>query len=271
MEPVLKLVPLSSIELQEEAEDIRLEGLIGAFRKSQTLKDPPIVAKGLGKKLIQLDGTNRITVLRKLGCSHIVVQIVDYHDTSQVLIKSWVHVSKVNKQAFIRKLKRLKGAKTENFKIGLGVTLTGHPLAATSIIFRDGEGLSLYSDSNLYKRARLMRRVVKLYGELITRDRQVTIESMAKLSEFFAGHKDKNVALFFPSFSSHEIYSLLGQGITLPTGITRHVVNGRVLRINYPINMLAKSVGERRKQQFFNDFVRGLNFRLYEESTLVVE
>ena len=80
MEPVLKLVPLSSIELQEEAESERLKNLVEAFRKSQTLKDPPIVASGLGKKLIQLDGTNRINVLRKLGCSHVVVQVVDYKD-----------------------------------------------------------------------------------------------------------------------------------------------------------------------------------------------
>ena len=271
MEPDLRLVPLSSIELQEEAEGVRLEGLISAFQKSQTLKDPPIVAKGLGKKLIQLDGTNRINVLRKLGCSHVVVQMVDYNDTSQVLIKSWVHVSKVNKAFFIKKLKALKGAKTESFKIGLGVTLTGHPLAAASIIFRDGNGLSLYANSHLFKRVKLMRRVVKLYGELIERDRQVSIESMEQLSAFFAKHKDKNVALFFPSFSSHEIYTLMEKDLVLPTGITRHIINGRVLRINYPISMLKKEVSLRKKERYFKDFLTGLNFRFYEESTFVVE
>lgn len=271
MEPDLRLVPLSSIELQEEAEGVRLEGLIRAFKKSQTLKDPPIVTKGIGKKLIQLDGTNRISVLRKLGCSHAVVQMVDYNDTSQVLIKSWVHVSKVNKDAFIRKLKRLRGVKTESFKIGLGVTLTGHPLAAASIIFRNGSGLSIYSNSDLYKRVKILKVVVREYEELITRDRQVSIESMAELSEFFSKHKDKNVALLFPSFSSREIYSLIKKGITLPTGVTRHIVNGRVLRINYPISMLDKKVKPQEKVKFFKNFVKGLNFRFYEESTFVVE
>ena len=271
MEPALKLVPLSSIELQEKAEGGRLERLFEDFKKSQTLKDPPIVAKGLGKKLIQLDGTNRINVLRRLGCSHVVVQTVDYHDTSQVLIKSWVHVSKVNKEVFKRKLKKLKGAKTENFKIGLGVTLTGHPLAAASIIFRDGSGLSIYINSDLVKRVKLIRSVVKLYEELIERDRQVSIESMDQLAEFFGKHKDKNVALFFPSFSSREIYSLMEKGIVLPTGITRHIINGRVLRINYPISMLKKETGLRKKEKYFKDFLSSLNFRFYEESTYVVE
>src|SRR3989304_10396331 len=163
MEPDLRLVLLSSIELQEEAEGSRLEALVEAFKKSQTLKDPPIVTKGLGKKLIQLDGTNRINVLRKLGCSHVVVQVVDYHDPSSVLIKSWVHVSKVNKQEFLKKLKMLPKVETESFKIGLGVTLTGHPLAAASIIFRDGNGLSIFSNSDLIRRVKLMRSVVKLY------------------------------------------------------------------------------------------------------------
>jgi len=271
MEPDLRLVLLSSIELQEEAEGSRLEALVEAFKKSQTLKDPPIVTKGLGKKLIQLDGTNRINVLRRLGCSHAVVQMVDYNDTSQVLIKSWVHVSKVNQVEFVRKLKRLKGAKTESFKIGLGVTLTGHPLAAASIIFRDGTGLSVYSNSDLSKRVKILRGVVKEYEELIIRDRQVTIESMAELSDFFAKHRDKNVALLFPSFSSREIYILIKKGITLPTGVTRHIINGRVLRINYPISMLAKELKLEEKVKFFNNFLKKLNFRFYEESTHVVE
>lgn len=271
MEPDLRLVPLSSIELQEKADGLRLDHLVEAFKKSQTLKDPPIVAKGLGEKLIQLDGTNRIFVLKKLGCSHVVVQLVDYHDTSQVLIKSWVHVSKVKKDTFIKKLKRLDGAKTESFKIGLGVTLTGHPLAAVSIIFRDGRGLSLYSNSDLFKRIKLMKAVVKLYEQLIERDRQISIESMAQLSEFFGKHKDKNVALFFPSFSSQEIYTLMEKGIILPTGITRHVINGRVLRINYPISMLKKEIKEKEKVSFFKKFLQNLNLRFYEESTYVVE
>ena len=262
MEPVLKLVDLSSIELQEEAEGKRLELLIEAFKKSGILKDPPVVTKGLGKKLIQLDGTNRINVLRQLGCSHIVVQVVDYHDTSQVLIKNWVHVSKVNIREFVRKLNIIKGAKTESFKIGLGVTLTGHPLASATIIFRDGTGLSLYTHSDILTRVRLLRSVVKLYEQLIERDRQVSIESMQQLSDFFNKHKDKNVALFFPSFSSHEIYTLLAKGIILPTGITRHVINGRVLRINYPIAMLNKQVNFNKKKKFFEDFFKDINLDL---------
>ncbi|HJY98496.1 MAG TPA: hypothetical protein VJ227_02155 [Patescibacteria group bacterium] len=271
MEPDLRLVPLSSIDLQEEGEGGRLDRLAEAFKVSRMLKDPPVVAKGLGKKLIQLDGTNRINVLKRLGCSHAVVQMVDYNDTSQVLIKSWVHVSKVNKKDFLKKLKRLSGVKTENFKLGLGVTLTGHPLAAASIIFRDGTGLSIYSNSDLYKRVRTLKAVVKLYGQLITRDRQVSIESMAQLSDFFSKHADKNVALLFPSFSGREIISLIRSGITLPTGVTRHIVNGRVLRINYPLAMLEKKAPLRKKKRFFKEFLDNLNLRFYEESTFVVE
>ncbi len=267
----LRLVPLSTIKLQEEVDLERLGGLVEAFKKSQILIDPPVVTKGLGKRLMQIDGANRISILRLLGCSHVVVQFVDYQDTSQVSIKSWTHVSKVNKSAFTKKLRRIEGAKTERFKLGLGVTLTGHPLASATVIFRDGNGLSVYPDSNLYKRVKLMRRVVKLYEESIVRDNIVTVESRNALTQFFKKHKDSNVALLFPTFSSHEIYSLLERGITLPTGVTRHLINERVLRINYPLEMLKKQVSAGEKEKYFKKFLSNLNLRFYEESTYIVE
>ncbi len=269
--PDLRLVPISKIKLQEEADLSRIGGLINAFKESMILKDPPIVALGLGKGLMQIDGANRISILKLLGCSHVVVQMVDYQDTSQVNIKSWTHVSKVNKEDFVKKLSRIPGAKIEKFKLGLGVTLTGHPMASATIIFRDGSGLSIYTQSDLIKRVKLMRKVVKLYEESIIRDNTVTVESRNALALFFQKHKDNNVALLFPAFSGHEIYGLLEKGITLPTGVTRHLINERVLRINYPIEMLKKSVPVKEKERFFKKFVEDLKLRFYEESIYVVE
>lgn len=271
MEPDLRLVPLDSIQLQEETDAARLQRLVEAMQKSGVLKDPPIVAKGLGTKLIQLDGTTRLNALRKLSCSHVVVQFVDYNDTSQVLIKSWVHVSRVNQSNFIKRIKAIKGVATEEFKLGLGLRLTGHPLAAVSIIFRNGWGLSVLSNGDLFAKAATMKRIVNLYAQLITRDREVSLEGMQQLADFFAKHKDKNVALLFPSLSSHDIYSLMKKKIELPQGVTRHIIQSRVLRINYPLAMLKQSVRREEKELYCKKFLSGLNFRLYEESTLVVE
>lgn len=271
MEPDLRLISFKNIQFQEESDPKRIEKLVSAFTKSGQLKDPPIVAKGLGKKLLQIDGTTRISALKKLGCSHIVCQVVDYKDTSQVFIKSWVHVSKVKKDSFIRRIKKIKGVKTENFRLGLGLTLTGHPLAIASIIFRDGKGLSVIGNSNLVKRVRLIRKVVDQYSQLIKRDHEVSIEGMTQLKDFFARHKDKNVALFFPTFSTQEIFSLMQKGITLPAGITRHIIKGRTLRINYPVEMLKKGISLVNKTKYFNKFLSELDFRFYEESTYMVE
>ena len=107
MEPKLELIPLSAIDLQEKPDGQRLKSLASGMEKSQVLRDPPIVARGLRGKLIQLDGTTRLMALKSLGCTHTVAQVVDYNDPSQVLIKSWVHVSKVDKKKFLKSLKQL--------------------------------------------------------------------------------------------------------------------------------------------------------------------
>ncbi len=271
MEPDLRLVPIESIDLQEEPDRARLDALIAAFKHSGILKDPPVVAKVPNGKLMQLDGTTRISALKELGASHVVVQVVDYSDTSRVAIKSWVHVSKVAKSEFIGKIEALKGAKTEGFRVGSGVTPTGSPLAAVTIIFRDGRGLRVCSEGGLSRRVALMIKVVRLYEELITRGEQETIGTRSDLEDFFAKYKDKNVALFFPSFSSQDIYSLLKKGITLPAGITRHVINGRVLRINYPLEMLSPEKTGKEKLRYFEDFIKNINLRFYEESTFMVD
>ncbi len=271
MEPDLRLVPLATIELQEEPDTKRLDRLVEGMRSSKVVRDPPIVASGVGRKLMQLDGTTRLSALRRLHCSHAVVQYVDYNDSSQVLIKSWVHVSKVNRNDFIKGIQQIPHVKTESFQLGLGLTLTGHPLATVTIIFNNGKGLSVLGDSDLLQKVLMMKKVVSLYESLIARDREVSIEGRDQLAEFFKKHADKNVALFFPTFAAHEIYSLLKKGIVLPAGITRHIVNGRVLGTNYPIAMLKKDVNEKKKQEFFLEFIKNLQLRLYEESTYMVE
>jgi len=271
MEPKLELISLDTIELQERPDRERLKILVAGMDKSQVLRDPPIVARGLRGKLIQLDGTTRLMALKALGCTHAVVQVVDYNDSSQVLIKSWVHVSKVNRKKFLGHLKSIKNVLTEGFKLGLGLTLTGHPLAVASIIFRDGKGLSIVGGYDLFKRVKLIQNVVDLYSALISRDREISIESMGQLKEFFQKHKEKNVALFFPSFSAQEIFALMKKGVILPQGITRHIVNGRLLRINYPLEMLKAGLSLAKKKAFFKSFVDKLTVRFYEESTWVVD
>lgn len=65
--------------------------------------------------------------------------------------------------------------------------------------------------------------------------------------------------------------TLLKKNVMLPQGVTRHVINGRVLRLNYPIEMLKKGTPEREKQTFFADFLKHTNLRYYEESTYMAE
>lgn len=269
--PDIQLIPLSDVELQEEADDRRLDRLIAALEKSKTLTEPPILAQGIGKKYMQLDGTNRISSLRKMKCDYVVAQVVNYLDDNQVYIKSWVHTSKVNEDDFLSKLKQIPGAETEEFKIGLGVTLTGHPMASATVIFKNGNGMSVFTDKGMIERVKLLNAVVDLYKKLIKRDTNLSIESMSDLSTFFTRHEKMNVGLFFPKFSSNDIYALMKAGITLPAGVTRHIINGRVIGLDYPIEKLKKDIPTKEKKKFFKDFIKSKKLRFYEESVYVAE
>lgn len=271
MKPDLRLLLLSSIEHQEFGDPPRVARLVEQLKKSGVVYDPIIVTRGIHRAYMQIDGITRICALKELGCSHIVAQYVDYLDPAQVAIKSWAHVSRVNQSLFLQKIKQRFAGKTESFKLGLGVTLVGHPLAAATVIFRNGKGLSITSGGDIVKAANVTNQMVQLYGSFIERDHQVTIDSMAQLSEFFNNHPTTNVALFFSNYQPSELYKLMRLHMSLPQGLTRHIIAGRVLGIRYPIDQLMKSVPIREKEKAFTVFKKNMRLRFYEESVHMVE
>ena len=64
---------------------------------------------------------------------------------------------------------------------------------------------------------------------------RVKSDRMADLLDLF----DNVTALIrFPSYVPEEIMRLADDGYKLPTGITRHIIHGRALRVNLPLSVL---------------------------------
>ena len=68
---------------------------------------------------------------------------------------------------------------------------------------------------------------------------------------------------------------LAGQGIVLPTGITRFTVSPRVLHLNYPLHELSSAKPIEYKQEFLDQWVgqrvKNKGVRLYTEATFLFD
>jgi hypothetical protein len=80
----------------------------------------------------------------------------------------------------------------------------------------------------------------------------------------------------FPSYVPEEIMRLADDGYKLPTGITRHIIHGRALRVNLPLSLL---MDKKRTTEEKNAWLREWSkqklsrrkIRYYQESTFLFD
>lgn len=88
---------------------------------------------------------------------------------------------------------------------------------------------------------------------------------------FFKQYPKENIVVIFPTFTPQQVIESAKSGVLLPTGITRHLVKGRVLNINLPLSLFddKKSLEEQNRQQ--DKLLLQKRSRLYEEATINFE
>ena len=96
------------------------------------------------------------------------------------------------------------------------------------------------------------------------------------LSAAKARYPDVTALLVYPRFHPDEILEIATSGARLPAGITRHVIPGRALRLNIPLEVLAdtgRSVEEKNRwlASWVAERVAQKNVRFYEESTVLFD
>ena len=68
---------------------------------------------------------------------------------------------------------------------------------------------------------------------------------------------------------------LAESGLKVPPGLTRHIIHGRALRINYPLDKLKKNLSLEEKNAELDDWVRASfearRVRYYAESTYLFD
>ncbi len=265
--PVVRVFDASLLVLHEEADRARVQRLVEAFRRDGVLRNPPIVSAlpaGTDGRLVVLDGANRVTALREIGSPHIAAQVVDY-DAPEISVSAWTHYV-VGAGAPLRE--RIQASP------GIGVApATGLDEATRRL--RRGAGLAVLLDADgalvvgpdldVLAHPRGLRDLIALYGET-SRCYRV---AGGTLDELGAEYGPGTLVVFRP-FGRDDVLRLVTRGERLPAGVTRHVIPGRILRLNIPLVWLQGAEPVSAKQIRLDEFVeerwRAHGVRYYAES-----
>jgi hypothetical protein len=176
----------------------------------------------------------------------------------------------MNIEALARALRRIKGIKLA--KVNPQQSLDAPLYTPMQIRFADGR-LSIIEEapSDLSTHIDTLHQIVNTYKTRASLDRtsQTLIDSFRKV------YPDLTALVIFPRFKIKTVLKLAGQGIVLPTGITRFTVSPRALHLNYPLHELSScrpvEYKEAYLQQWVEERVKKKGIRHYAEATFLFD
>ncbi|MCU0496783.1 MAG: hypothetical protein MUF87_05465 [Anaerolineae bacterium] len=224
--PDLRIVATHSLHPHEEHDSQRSQPLIESIRRSDYLLNPPIVAPMDEEQYVILDGANRCFSFQALGYPHILVQFATYQ-SGHVSLDVWHHiVSRWHLQTFLEQVRALDGVSLETGQ---------HPDAIAHILPREGGSYGiLASVPTLLERNATLRQVVSLYQRQAILDRTAISEP----HEILPLYPEAIALVVFPSYQPADIIAAAQHHAYLPPGISRHIIQGRAIRVNYPMEIL---------------------------------
>ena len=246
--------------------------LVEKLRSQGIIRNPPIVmplSDGTDRYMV-LDGANRVTSLKEMEFPHIVAQVVEA-DNPNVNLQTWNHVVwGMSVKTLSASLHRIKNI--ELVKINTHKSLDAPKYLPLQARFADGRFFILReSPSDLAEHIKTLHKIVDTYKTRASLDRtsQTLVDSFKKV------YPDLTALFIFPSFKIKTVLKLAGQGIVLPTGITRFTVSPRALHLNYPLHELSSAKPLEYKQDYLDLWiaqrVKKKGVRLYSEATFLFD
>lgn len=227
--PDLRIVDIDSLHPHEEHDSQRSGPLIERIRHAEHIINPPIVAPIDINKYVILDGANRCYTFRELGFPHILVQVASY-ESGYVELQTWQHiVSEWRLEAFLDRLNSLGDIQVKEGQ-------DSHAVA--HIITREDKVLSLHAPvENTMERNAALRRIVAVYQ----RNAILYRTAINEPDEIWPLFPDAIALVIFPHYKPSDIIAAAKYRAYLPPGISRHIIQGRALKVNYPTSILRDS------------------------------
>ncbi len=281
--PDLRLVPTESLVLHEHADPKRVARLEQRLRTDGFLKNPPIVAPIPGTdKYVVLDGANRTSAVTRIGVPHVLVQVVDYKG-NHVELLTWHHlITGRRPDYFLQEIERVPGLVLQPLSLQHArEALASRSVLAYIAVPTPGGGQGMFGvdgtpgpePHGTLTSTALLNALVDTYKS----DPQVAIHRTSSdlVSELLPYYDDVSGLVVFPSYTPDDILELAGMGNKVPTGITRHIISPRALRVNVPLALLAGPEPLDQKNAWWHEqFKRKLaadDVRLYRESTYLFD
>jgi hypothetical protein len=272
--PQLVIVAAGALVLHEEVDARRVEPLLERLQADRVLKNPPIAAlvngsPGSQGRYVILDGANRTTALWKLEAAHHLVQAVEYQE---VELDTWGHlVTGLPPQAFAESLAK-SGLELESTTRQAARERLARREIAASIAYPDGDAYVVHGSDSLASETEALRRLTAVYNGRAVIHR-VKTDHLADLLDYYDGI---TALIRFPSYTPDDILRLADDGHKLPTGITRHVIHGRALRVNLPLAILLdEQRNTEQKNEWLRDWIKqklaDREIRYYQESTCLFD
>lgn len=277
----LKFVLSEDVLLHEETDPLRTQRLRSAVERDGFLRNPPVAAQTEDGRYAVLDGATRTTMLKEMGMNHILLQIVPY--TEQVRLDGWYHVlpdeAAVQAHAFVDQHASLEELVTvEAARASLQKRTSTAALVNTEGMARL---LTLHTDTPWARRpeennatisaAGILRGLVDTYGgageiyRIVHEDLVDIVQSDGKCP----------CVVMFPTFTPAEILGVSTSGDLLPAGITRHLIPGRALNVNLPIDRLSSNDTLDEKKLWLRGWLKekilGKKVRYYHEPVFIFD
>lgn len=268
--PALRIVPVENLVLHEETDPHRAGKLMERIREDGMLKNPPIGAPMSGEsRYVVLDGANRTAALAGLGVRDAVIQVVDY---DQVQLNTWNHlVAGIDSRTLFAAIKNIPGVNMRSTTLGTARRLWRARTILAYIVCRSGDVYVIESGGDLKQSAWLLNQMSDIYRGEATIYRVQTDD----ISELLAYYDNVAATIIYPPFQPADIVYLASNSAKLPTGITRHIIPHRALRVNVDLEFLAENRPVAEKNEWLQGWLRrklqNKEVRYYEEPTFLFD
>jgi hypothetical protein len=266
----LRFVPLDRVLLHEEDDPYRVKRLALTLKREGKLRNPPLVAEQTGQYIV-LDGATRTTALREMGYRDVLVQIVDYH-AETVQVSAWHHViAGLSHNRLLATLADVDGLTLQPVDADAACRMLGTREIAAAVVMRNGQWFAVLCEGDHTQRATMLCRLVSEYRGKAEVHRTVELDLPLLIREY----ADLTAVIAFPAFSPDEICQITFSGAKVPMGITRHVVAGRALGLDIPLEILTDAQTLEAKNEWLQrtilERLKANKVRLYQEPVFVFD
>ena len=269
--PDLRIVATECLIPHEHHDQQRLTPLAKRLKADNILVNPPVVARLDEERFVVLDGANRSTAFKELGIRHCLVQVVPYQPPITELYTHHHLVMGIEATELDTRIAAIEGIKPSVTNLMEARAQLSGLLLLSYYVRRDGSITALRGSMDLQRRTELLNELVAVYlgsGRL----QRVSSDDIDTLLPLYP---DASAILVFSSYKPAEIIKLASSGARLPPGITRHIIHGRAIRINYSLDVLAADETIEAKQADLDQWLRNKlakrQMRFYAESTYLFD